>query len=447
MGASQTDSLTWQETHPGVYSRSVDATEYLYLSAADVTKPFGRQWAMLCFAMRIEYPGSDLIEATQQAWKWIRYYNPMLASTTKDRRRFYQVANEMELEFWLRETFVVHDGTENIHQDAKQLQPTLRSIQRATLHLIPSTQEIVLQVTHDLIDGISVQHLFDQLLWLLAAPPVKAVFGDEAKNLAPSLQSAAHISPPDPDHLSKTQALYGHWAGSMPTTGIAITAANSIPGNTLWQRMQLSENDTARVIAAAKQRGLTPTHVVQAASVLAAKKHGGHPDEMNHVSMGMFDLRHLCDTPYREMAAPYFTCMPLVLTPASFTDTAHQLKDYYSGWKADMKSHLPMVEPSSAVFLQLVSTPPPEPSNMMSVSSLGRLEPRLNSAHGTVKMTDFWMTFETPTSGISTFMWTRSGVLTWQICYNEAYHQEESIARYLKMTREELFESLGFKEE
>ncbi|MCJ1319016.1 hypothetical protein MMC15_004348 [Xylographa vitiligo] len=413
MEAPENDSLTWQEKHHGVYSRSVDATEKLYLSAADVTKPLGRQWAMLCFAIRIEYSGSDLIEATRQAWKSIRYHDPILASTTKDGRRYYQVGNEMEIEYWLRETFVIHDSAENGDQDAKQLQPTLRSVQRATLHLIPRTQEIVLQVTHDLIDGISVQYLFDQLLSLLAAPP----------------------------------ALHGHWVGSMPTTGIAITAAGSMPGNTLWQRMRLSENDTTRVVAAAKQRGLTPTHVVRAAGVLAAKKHGGHSEEKNHLSMGMFDLRYLCDKPYREATAPYFTCIPLVLPPASFIDTAHQLKDYYSGWKEDMRSRLPMIEPSSATFLQLMSTPSPEPSNIMSVSSLGRFEPRLTSMHGKVKMIDFWMTFETPTSGISTFMWTRAGVLTWLICDNEAFHQEGSIARYIEMTREELFEGLELKEE
>ena len=447
MEAPENDSLTWQEKHHGVYSRSVDATEKLYLSAADVTKPLGRQWAMLCFAIRIEYPGSNLIEATRQAWKSIRYHNPILASTTKDGRRYYQVGNEMEIESWLRETFVIHDSAENGDQGAKQLQPTLRSVQRATLHLIPRTQEIILQVTHDLIDGISVQYLFDQLLSLLAAPPVKIVFGDEGANLSPSLQTAAHIMPTDPDHLSKTQALYGHWVGSKPTTGIAITAAGSMPGNTLWQRMQLSENDTTRVVAAAKQRGLTPTHVVQAAGVLAAKKHGGHSEEKNHLSMGMFDLRYLCDKPYREATAPYFTCIPLVLPPASFIDTTHQLKDYYSGWKEDMKSRLPMIEPSSATFLQLMSTPSPEPSNIMSVSSLGRFDPRLTSMHGKVKMIDFWMTFETPTSGISTFMWTRAGVLTWLICDNEAFHQEGSIARYIEMTREELFEGLELKEE
>ncbi|MCJ1280686.1 hypothetical protein MMC26_000003 [Xylographa opegraphella] len=322
MAAPQTDSLTWQETQRGVYSRSVDATENLYLSAADVTKPLG----------------PDLVGATRQAWKWIRYHNPMLASTTKDGRRFYQVANETELESWLQATFIVHDGTENVLQDAKRLQPTLRSIQRATLHLIPKTQEILLQITHDLIDGISVQHLLDQLLSHLAARPAEVVFGDEAQNLAPSLQSAANITPTDPTHLSKIQVLYGHWIGSMPTTGIAISAAASLPGNTLWQRMQLSEHDTARVVAAAKQRGLTPTHVVQAASVLAAKKHGGHPDEKNHLSFGIFGLRYLCDEQYRDVAAPYFTCLPMVLTPASFIDTAYQLKDYYSGWKADMKS-------------------------------------------------------------------------------------------------------------
>ncbi|MCJ1293076.1 hypothetical protein MMC34_004629 [Xylographa carneopallida] len=447
MAIPKTDDLTWQETHPGIYSRSVDATEKLYLSAADVTQPLGRQWAMLCFAIRIEYPGSDLVEATRQAWKWIRYQNPMLASTTRDGRRSYQVANETELESWLQETFIVHDSTENGHQDAKQLQPTLRSIRRATLHLLPRTQEIVLQVTHDLIDGIAVQYLFDQLLSLLAAPPVEVVFGDEAENLAPPLQIAAHISSTDLDHLSKTQAMYGHWIGSMPTVGIAMTATGSVLGNTLWQRMQLSENDTARVIAAAKQRGLTATHVVQAASVLAARKHGGHLEEKNYVSFALFGLRDLCDPQYRKMAAPYFTCMPLVLTPASFIDSAQQVKDYFSEWKADMTSRLPIIEPSSATFLQLVSTPPPEPTNMMSVSSLGLFDPKLKSVYGNVKMTDFWMTFETPSSGLSGFMWTRAGMLTCEFCYNEAFHQEESIARYLEMMKEILFEGLGLKEE
>jgi len=234
---------------------------------------------------------------------------------------------------------------------------------------------------------------------------------------------------------------------SMPSAGLATTASSNVPGNTLGQRMQLSENNTARVVAAAKQRGLTATHVVQAAAALAAKKHGGHPQDTNYVSIALFGLRYLCDEPYREMAAPYFSCFPLVLTPASFIDSAHQLKDYYIGWKADMKDHLSMIEPSSATFMELVSTLPPDQSTLMSVSTLGLFEPKLNSVHGKVKMIDLWMSFETPSSGVPTFLWTRSGVLTWQVCYNEAYHQEESIARFVQMTREILFEGLGLKEE
>lgn len=93
-------------------------------------------------------------------------------------------------------------------------------------------------------------------------------------------------------------------------------------------------------------------------------------------------------------------------------------------------------------FAEMKAMPDPPPNEMWSVSSLGKFEPRLESVHKDVALTDLMLIYETPDLGVTAFSWTRGGRITWQVRYNERYHEEESITTWVKLAKESLVKGL-----
>lgn len=432
-------SLQWKDSTPGVYTRSLDATETHYTDMRNMYARYGKEWGRLSTIMRLHFATPDFVAAIQQAWKWIRYRHPVLASTiSADNTRLYRVANPKEVEEWIAETFVVHDEP----QTAQDFLPEVQSVERATLHVFPQTRQLLLVVSHHTMDGHSLLCLINYLLELLNSPPGDVTYGDEAKNLPRPLKLAAHIPDANPSQIAKTQSTINNWFGAFPSLGVGAKDLQAIPETTRVQRMELSVDETSRVIAAAKSKGFSPTHVIEAAVILAAKKLNPSDEDRKFCSCGLFSLRAKCDAEDQESCIPYVTFIPQAITPGSFLDTAQHLKDYYNGWKADVDDLLAMIEPMLGTFAMMKAMPDPPPNEMLSVSSFGMFEPRLESVHGKVALRDFSLIYETPDPGVTSFSWTRGGRITWQVCYNERYHEAERIAMWVKLTKESLFQGM-----
>lgn len=164
-------------------------------------------------------------------------------------------------------------------------------------------------------------------------------------------------------------------------------------------------------------------------------------------SCGIFSMRQQCEEPWRHAIIPYLHIYPLVIKSNSFVDTASQLNTYKEGQRANMQNLLALVQPTFRAFASMDSTPPPPGSNqMVSLFSLGRFEPVLQSKHGNVKLEDLWLMCETPNAVVISFLWTRENILSWQVVYNEVYYEEETIAKWISSTKRLLFEGLGIPE-
>ena len=221
------------------------------------------------------------------------------------------------------------------------------------------------------------------------------------------------------------------WFAALPWLSIKAVNTDKPPGNTTALRQKLSEHETKAVIAGAKVKGFTPTHVVEAAAILALAELDPESHNTSYGSCGIFSMRQQCEEPWRHAVTPYLHIYPLVIKPASFVDTASQLKTYYEGQRADMQNLLALVQPTYRAFADMASTPlPPGSNQMISLSSLGRFEPVLQSMHGNVKLEDLWLMYETPNAVVNSFLWTRKNSLSWQVVYNEVYCEEETIAKW-----------------
>ncbi|KAI4288950.1 MAG: hypothetical protein L6R35_001788 [Caloplaca aegaea] len=441
--ASMEYELSWAESSPGLWSRGLDATEVHFRSMGATAQPYNREFGLLSIVMKIDFGGIDPVPASRDAWKALRFHNPLIASSVDGSKRYYRVASEQELESWLEETFIVHTASESYH-NVEQLRLDLGPVRRAQLHLLPQNHELLLHIGHDVMDGQAMLLLVNNLLQELCSPTAEIKFGSEAANLPPPLILAANI----PTVTESTEVLVkkaiNDWFAALPWLSLKAVNTERPPGNTRAQRQKLTETETEAVIAAAKVKGFTPTHVVEAAAILAIAELDPDSADKSYGSCGIFSLRQQCNLQWRHAVSPYLHIYPLVIKPTDFADSAAQLKDYYQGQRSDMRSLLSLVQPTYQAFANMASTTPAPGSNqMISLSSLGKFEPLLQSVHGVFKLEDLWLMYETPNAVVTSFLWTREGRLSWQVMYNDNYYEEDTITTWITTTKRILFEGLG----
>ena len=432
------DTLRWRESPGGVYTRSLDATESHFLGMRQQYVHHKKEWARLSTVMKIDFLTSDFVGAILHAWEWIRYRHPVLASTVSaSNTRVYKIPTQSDIKDWIQETFIVHNG----YQNAQDFLSEVESVERATLHVFPQTQQLILVVSHLTIDGDSLLLVINYLLEILNTPPGDVTYGDEIKNLPRPLKIAAHISDPNESHVSKTQSTLNNWFSAYPSIGVGAKDVHESPGVTRSQGLEFSVEESQKVIAAAKLAGLSPTYVIEAAIIMAAMDVDPLSTGRNFCTCGLFNLRDRCDIEDQDACMAYITFIPRVTTPGTFLEIAQQLKDYYKQWKAD-EDLLPMIEPMLSSFAAMKEMPDLPPNDMVSVSSLGRLEPRLESVHGAVTLEDLMIAWENPDPGVTSHSWTRRGRITWRVCYNERYHEEKNIASWVASMRKHLLQGL-----
>ncbi|KAK8856641.1 hypothetical protein PGQ11_012553 [Apiospora arundinis] len=451
MGSTSESTFQWREESPSVWARSLDRTELHYVGMRNAYARHGREWGMLSTILKLDtdMSSSQLVDASMSAWKGARRQHPILASTldSNDTRRLYKVADAEELASWIEETFIVHDGQGDTKSAAEAFRRVMKPAPRATLHVFPATQEMLLQTPHHVSDGLSILQLVNSLLDAIADPKqVEAKFGAEAERLSSAPSVIAKYAPATAEDSAVCQSEIGNWIAGFPSSGIGASNVDNAPGDTRAQRMVLSQESTDAVLAAAKRQGLTATHVVEAALIVSSreieKRIMNIAEDRNYVSCGLFSLRSRCDASAQGEMVPCVTFFPQVIKPGPFLETARAVRAYYDGWKARGEQMSALIEPTLTAFAAM-SAGSSQPNQMLSVSSFGRFEPRLESRHGPVRLVDFQFVYETPDAGVSASSWTREGRLTVSISYNEAYHKEETIREWVQLAQEKLLTGLG----
>jgi hypothetical protein len=431
------DDFRWIEISPGKHSRALDGLERFYATVGAAGHPLNREHWTITATAKFDFDAADLVSIVKQAWIALRYDHPSMASTIIDGNRIYNVVkSEQDIDNWVDKTFTVVDET------AAELFPKLYRAKQLMLYLMPKTQEIMLRCPHERSDGIGMVYLMNNLFELLSSPRV-VKFGDEAKNLSPSLMVAATIPKANDKQVAKVVKELETFVTAIPSIRLPVTNTSGLPGKRLRTTLKFSTEETTAIILAAKARGLTVTHAFHAAIILATKSLGNSGEK--YANFWLINCRDRCTAPFNSNKHPmgaYHWGGPIVISPTNFANTAIDVKTKYEDTRAD-KDLLPMFSTMCEAVIAGLSQPPPAPPSAPILSSIGIIDSKLAAKYELISVNDFWLGDDMLSQEIETFLWSWQGMIELSGCYNETYYESVSAQEYLTAVKEILFDGLG----
>lgn len=395
----------------------------------------------------------NLVEEIKRVWLKMRYDHPLIcAEIDGDRISYTSLADEAEVEQWLKDSFFVH----NVDQTSRQIYPSLptRPLKSSVLHFLPRTQELIFMCPHSHSDGLGIVTFFDNFFKELVKGGERPAFGDEGKNLLPPLTPIAHIPKYTPAQQSRWDASISDWLADHPTVRVK-TEQSDLPGKSTMMNLRFTEEDTQKILKACKAHNITVTSAGQAAVTHAARIHGNCEDKDSVSTIALYDAREYISPKVRKesLIGPHTFATPVKIRLGSFLETARNTREIFVREKEDRYA-LTMSQYYTKEFPRLLRTPPapgkarPLPSNAH-MSSLGRIDSLMPSKYegpnGTVGFTDIWLALDIMTPDILTAMWTLGGRLNMHLDYNEAFHPEASMVRYLEIMRDQMAKGLGIE--
>jgi len=450
-----TSPLEWTKTSPTTYERAIDDFErfYLFIAVVGQGRPDKQNWHTTT-AIKISTKRDHFTEDIKAAWKALRYDHPTFSAIIEDDRWIYNAANEQDLSSWLEETFHVHD----VSQSARQLFPfKTNPSRRVVLHVLPQTQELVLQAPHTHVDGIGMVTFFDHLLRYLVNPtPTEPSFGNEGENLVPPLSITAQVPAYTPEQKKAWDDNLNNFMSQFPTVRVRSENKGAAATKATMQWLTFTPDETTRIVNRSKQLGFSVTAAAQAAVSYAARIHG-QVHNTKHATFAIYNAREYIDPakwPYDRLVGPHVLSMPAVFPITdSFSETARQARHVFQDYKKN--DLLRAVSPFWATDIpSALATPLPPDMPVaadLQLSSVGIIDRYLQESYESqedggraeVEVQDVWISLDMLSPNVAVEMWTFGGELVVELIYNEAYHRAESIALLLGLIQEQLQQGLG----
>ena len=451
-------ALDWTQTSPSTYEREIDDFEkfFHFVAATGQGRPDKQNWHVTT-AVKVDTHRENFVTDVREAWKALRYDFPSLAAVIENHRWVYRLAgDEAELSSWLEETFHVH----YVQCSARQMFPfETNPSTRAVLHVLPNTQEIVLQAPHTHFDGIGMATFFNHLLRLLVGPEehLDRPFGTEGLNLTPPLTITANVKPYTPSQKQTWDDNLSNFFSQLPTVRVRNENRGARAGATKTQWLTFSREETAAIASRSKELGFSVTAGIQAAMSHAARIHG-QVSNTTHSTFAIYSARDYIDPAVHDhstLVGPHVLSMPGVfpIVPDSFVETARMARQVFLDYKKD--DLLRAASPFWATDIPAaLSTPPPPEWPVaadLQLSSLGVVDKYVDSvyessesgARPAVEVRDLWFALEILYPNVAADVWTFRGQLMIELIYNESYHREESVRLLLGLIHEQLSQGLG----
>ena len=451
--AAEYSALQWAKASPRTYERSLDDMERFFSLAGKggVGATDGQHWHIAVMA-KIKTTGLDLKKDVTIAWKSLRCMNPCLSAIVQGDRWIYTVADEQELESWLKETLHFHDTPST----SREVFPIRNFTGRAALHVLLQTQELVLLAPHTHLDGIGAYTALNNLLQALADASVTdgPKLGDEAQHLVPPLNVLAKIPAATDANRSTFQSMLGSWVAGFAGVKLELKDTKQPCGDPRILYTPFGVSETKRIVAKCKELGLTVTAAVQAAVSIALRKQVKSTATIQS-AVTIHNVRKWIDKtkyPATDLVGPLAVPVPAVFTLADdFFETAHLAKQkYLEPEQTDLLRTLPRFWGNEMVAI--ITSPPPgmQAPSSLGLSSFGVLDayvkPSYEGAAGRkFEVEDAWLGITLYSPDVLLHLWTLQGAIRLQCVYNEAYHEKEAVAALLKATGEELLQGLGLK--
>ncbi|KAK0648455.1 hypothetical protein B0T16DRAFT_408218 [Cercophora newfieldiana] len=457
--------LQWTKVSSRTYERSLDDMETFFGLAGEggVGATDGQHWHIAVMA-KIK-TSIDLRKEVPTAWNALRNINPGLSAVVSGRantgRLVYTVADEQELEPWLKETLFFHDTPKT----SRDMFPIRNLTGRACLHVLLQTQELYLLAPHTHLDGIGAYTAMNNLIQALAdsasVPTLNVELGgSEAQNLVPPLNVVAEIAPATDAVRGTFGAMLGKWMGGFAGVKLQHDGDTRQPcGEPRIIYAPFDVAESKRIVARCKELGVTVTAAVQAAVSLALRKQVGSTATMQS-AVTIHNVRKFvvdkAKYPATGLVGPYTIPVPAVFTlPAEddFMEMVRLAKQKYSEPDATgLLRNLPRFWGNEMVAIMTNPPPGSQAPSSLGVSSFGIMDPYVKpvyegAAEGSkIEVEDAWLGITLYSPDILLHLWTLQGAIKLQCVYNEAYFKKETVAALLESTRQGLLKGLGLAE-
>ena len=355
--------MSWKAVSTGRFERPFDFMELFFRAITAPGAPLKREHlAISVVAQFCRKPSADdTVTALKNAWRTMRHDHPEIASFAPGNQKVYKTGDDADIESWMAQTFMVEDV-----KSADDLFASFQPSDVPTCHYLPQTSEILIHTSHWRLDGIGTLCLLHNFFTALAKPRT-IVFGQEAKNLSPSLEEAGNfrVNATAEEDMAATQ-LVMEYTGNLPSIGLPAES-NEEPGGTRRVELVLSSDITLSIVAACKIRNITVTTAVHAAIVVVTQQLA--PIELsacNYTFWGSINFRHHLLPPYDNSNAHptsvYMVGLPITMVPSSFSENSSNFKRFYKRCTSPLESTFhglmaPWIQKSTTMMNE---PPPPE---------------------------------------------------------------------------------------
>ncbi|KAK0738833.1 hypothetical protein B0T18DRAFT_422946 [Schizothecium vesticola] len=457
--ATESLGAEWVQTSPSTYERDLDSFDkfFIFIGSVGQGRPEKQNWHVAT-AIKLETKRApdNFVNDVRDAWIALRHQFPGYSAVIEDGRWIYRTADdEAELNSWLEETLHIHDTTT---KTARQLFPfPTNPSRRVVLHVLPHTQELLLQSPHTHLDAIGSATFFNHMMSYLVAPATSPpAFGTEGTNLSPPCSVLARVPPNcTPAQQQAWDTYLSTYLSNFPTVRLHNTNKDAPAARSNNQWLTFTPTETQLLLSRSRELGLSITSVGQAALSLAARLHGRVPNT-THSTFAIYDARPYVDTtdhPLDQLVGSIVFAMPVVfpLVPDDFVETARKAREVFGAPKKD-GDLLRAVSPFWATDIPAaLSAPLPEEWPVaadLQMSSVGVMDDRLTTEHRCeggreeIVVRDWWVSLDMLSPNVAVEMWTFRGSLVIELIYNEAYHRAESIKDILRLIHEQITQGL-----
>ncbi|CAI7608042.1 unnamed protein product [Penicillium bialowiezense] len=479
------DDFAWKQTENGRWERFEGTGRSFFAMTAHIS-----------FSLPEGVTSHDSITALKKAWLQLRYDHPTIASwveyESKSKRckkiyENFQDDHAMSHQGWLDETFRIvsngQTGKEWCNSDPPVPKlPTLFLIRR-TNSPDNCQADVVLRSQHDIVDGMGSLHLLNNLFKyasLFLEDPNYALpnFGDECRNLSPPLRVAASI-PASLDtkqelRLQKIPEINASLREGVELAKLPFRQGQAAPGRHQRVELNLDSEQSKKLLHAIKGIGASVTHVYHAAITLVLRDlqhRGSDKRKVRYINYSLINERQNCKEPYntpQHAAAVYHSVSGASLVidmdvPShagdqernpkalreEFLGIVEQVQEYYLRIRDD-KEHISLVPHYWALSTPAYSAGPEVPpipaqneAPSVSISSLGIVDNILKPNHGKFELESPWVTGEELGRGLGLFLGTFRGCLCLSAAYNDAWHDEKEVSKFLRDCNELVAFGLG----
>lgn len=421
------ETYRWQETSPGRFERHIDGIE-LFFTKVNAATPQPLEVGVVRGRVTIDHSFDDIHDRLRNAWVTLRYDHPFMATSIVDEKATYQTPSSSDLEEWVQSTLLICNDMDD---------PVTRLKPNVGASLFPVLENgranLIIKCPHRYIDGRGMIQLLNNLVRLVVNPRA-VTFGDEAKNLSPSLRIAAGVPNPSPEKVRETMQTLDAFFSRPPSHRLKPLDSFNRPGVPIWKIMAFSLKDTEEIVKGAKCNGVTVTHVICASVALATKAIGG--DDGPWPNLVPFSLRPYLLSPYDNADLYPVSCWVLQIpVVAELTDLISTAKQIKAGYTPVPGKELAIQAASFDHFYEKIVPGQFDLATMMTpnISSLGVLDSMFTAASiPTIKVSNLQLGIDMVGEGfIGCHAWTFQGRLHISASYHSLRYSEDMVREYL----------------